>query len=278
MTFIPLGDTAAKLLIQEGVSPNFVTWSRLLMGFVIILPFCGLVKNELKLFVNWRLLLRAGLFIGAVTLILTALGSESLANVFGAFFIGPIVSYFLAALILKERITLARSILLLIGFGGAMLVIKPGFGMTLGLGLAALAGCFYGGLMVANRWLAGQFRPRLILLTTLFIGTLALTPAGSANIPSINLYITSLLLLSALASALGNLIIIEASRKLPASVVAPFIYTQLIAATVFSVVVFSSWPDMMSLIGLSILFISGMASFMLSSKPAATSPATTSKT
>ncbi|MGB0732333.1 MAG: DMT family transporter [Pontibacterium sp.] len=267
MTFIPLGDTAAKLLMQEGVSPTFITWSRLLMGFLVLLPFCRLAKNEVKLFFDWRLLLRAGLFIGALSLILTALDTESLADVFGAFFIGPIVSYFLAAIVLKERITLLRSILLLIGFGGALLVIKPGFGMTLGLGLAALAGCFYGCLMVANRWVAGKFRPRLILLTTLFIGSLVLTPMGSTEIPaSINAYIAGLLLLSALSSAMGNLIIIEASRKLPASVVAPFIYTQLIAATVFSVVVFNSWPDMLSLLGLSILFVSGMASFILSGK------------
>jgi drug/metabolite transporter (DMT)-like permease len=159
---------------------------------------------------------------------------------------------------------LLRSILLLIGFAGALMVIKPGFNMTQGMGFAVFSGCFYGCFLVSNRWLAGSFRPRFILLTTLLSGSIVLAPVGIAAIPALNLHIGGLLLVSALASAFGNLIIIEANRKLPASVVAPFVYTQLIAATFFSIVVFDSWPDTLSLIGLSILFISGLASFMLS--------------
>ncbi|MFT5520351.1 MAG: drug/metabolite transporter (DMT)-like permease [Enterobacterales bacterium] len=271
MTLIPLGDTAGKLLMQAGVSPLFVAWSRLFMGFLVILPLSGIKLSEVSLTFNWRLLLRAGLFLCAVTLILKAVETESIANVFGAFFIGPIISYFLAALVLKEEITLLRSTLLLIGFAGALMVIKPGFGMTQGMGLAALSGCFYGCFLVTNRWLAGSFRPRFILLTTLFSGSIVLAPLGIAAIPEFNLHISGLLLISALASAFGNLIIIEANRKLPASVVAPFVYTQLIAATFFSIVVFDSWPDILSLIGLSILFISGLASFILSNnKPIST--------
>lgn len=264
MTLIPLGDTAGKLLMQSGVSPLFVAWSRLLMGFLMILPLSGIKISEIPLTLNWRLLLRAGLFLCAVTLILKAVETESIANVFGAFFIGPIISYFLAAALLKEDITPLRSTLLLVGFGGALMVIKPGFDMTLGMGFAVLSGGFYGCFLVANRWLAGSYRPRFILITTLFTGSIVLAPLGITVIPEFNEYIAWLLLLSALASALGNLIIIEANRKLPASVVAPFVYTQLIAATFFSVVVFDSWPDTLSLIGLSILFVSGLASFLLS--------------
>lgn len=264
MTLIPLGDTAGKLLMQSGVSPLFVAWSRLLMGFLMILPLSGIKISEIPLTLNWRLLLRAGLFLCAVTLILKAVETESIANVFGAFFIGPIISYFLAAALLKEDITPLRSTLLLVGFGGALMVIKPGFDMTLGMGSAVLSGGFYGCFLVANRWLAGSYRPRFILITTLFTGSIVLAPLGITVIPEFNEYIAWLLLLSALASALGNLIIIEANRKLPASVVAPFVYTQLIAATFFSVVVFDSWPDTLSLIGLSILFVSGLASFLLS--------------
>ena len=266
IALIPLGDTAGKLLMQVGVSPLFVAWSRLLIGFLFILALSGIKLSEISHAYDWRLLLRAGLFICSVTLILAAVETESLANIFGAFFIGPIISYFLAAWLLKEGITLIRSILLLIGFGGALLVIKPGINMTLGMGLATLAGCFYGGLLVANRWLAGSFRPRFILFVTLLCGSVVLAPVGITAIPNLNTYTVMLLFVSALASAIGNLIIIEANTKLPASVVAPFIYTQLIAATFFSIVVFDSWPDIYSLVGLIILFVSGLASFMLSHK------------
>ena len=186
MTLIPLGDTAGKLMMQQGVSSIFVTWSRTLIGAICLLPFSGLKLSELPLFFNWRIILRALLFVGAVTSILKSVETEPLANVFGAFFIGPILSYFLAAILLKETITKLRSILLLIGFVGALMVIKPGFGMTSGIGFAVLAGCFYGCMLVANRWLAGSYRPRLILISTLIIGTLVLTPFSLNSIPTID--------------------------------------------------------------------------------------------
>lgn len=266
MALIPLGDTAGKLMMEQGVSPIFVTWSRALIGALCLLPFSGLKLFEFKLFFNWRIIFRALLFVGAVTSILKGIETESLANVFGAFFIGPILSYFLAALLLKEKITKLRSILLLIGFAGALMVIKPGFGMTQGIGYAVLAGCFYGCMLVANRWLAGTFRPRLILISTLIIGTIVLTPFSLDSIPTLNTNLSLLILLSALSSAIGNLLIIEANRRLPASVIAPFVYTQLIAATFLGYAVFNDLPDNISLLGLLVLLASGFASFFISNR------------
>ena len=266
MTLIPLGDTAGKLMMQQGAPPIFVAWSRALIGTLCLLPFSGLRLSELSLFYNWRIILRALLFVGAVTSILQGIKTEPLANIFGAFFIGPILSYFLAALLLNEKITKLRSILLFIGFLGALMVIKPGFGMTRGIGFAVLAGCFYGCMLVANRWLIGNYRPKFILFSTLTIGTLVMTPFSLDSIPSLNTDLCLLVLLSAVSSAIGNLLIIEANRRLPASVIAPFVYTQLIAATFFGYVVFNNLPDSLSLLGLLILLFSGFASFFISNR------------
>lgn len=266
MSLIPLGDTAGKLMTQQGVSPIFITWTRALIGALFILPFSGIKLEELKHFLNWRIILRALLFVAAVTCIMISIRTEPLANAFGAFFIGPIFSYFLAALLLKEKISKFRSVLLFIGFFGTLLVIKPGFGMTMGMGFAVLAGFFYGGMLVANRWLTGMYRSRFILLSSLSIGAIVQTPFVIDSIPELNLNITLLVLLSAIASAIGNLLILEGNRRLPASVVAPFVYTQLIAAAFFGYVVFNDLPDTLSFLGLVILLVSGFASFFLSNK------------
>ena len=266
MSLIPLGDTAGKLMTQQGVSPIFITWTRALIGALFILPFSGIKLEELKHFLNWRIILRALLFVAAVTCIMISIRTEPLANAFGAFFIGPIFSYFLAALLLKEKISKFRSVLLFIGFFGTLLVIKPGFGMTMGMGFAVLAGFFYGGMLVANRWLTGMYRSRFILLSSLSIGAIVQTPFVIDSIPELNLNITLLVLLSAIASAIGNLLILEGNRRLPASVVAPFVYTQLIAATFFGYVVFNDLPDTLSFLGLVILLVSGFGSFFLSNK------------
>jgi drug/metabolite transporter (DMT)-like permease len=267
MSLIPVGDSAGKLLTEEGVSPVFIAWSRLLVGFLFILPFSGLVRNEIKHLYDWRLLLRAGLFTSAIFCMLSALKTEPIANVFGIFFIGPIVAYFLAATVLKERITLLRSVLLFIGFGGVVLVVKPGLGVTTGMLFAVIAGVCYGCMLVANRWLAGFFRARLILISTLLAGSIALAPAGIDAIPqTIDNQIIWLVLVSSIASALGNLIIIEAGRRLDANIVAPFVYSQLVAAAILGVVLFNEWPDTYSLLGLTIIFISGVLSFVLANR------------
>jgi drug/metabolite transporter (DMT)-like permease len=49
MSLIPVGDAAGKLLTEMDISPVFVAWSRLLVGFLFILPFSGLVRAEIKL-------------------------------------------------------------------------------------------------------------------------------------------------------------------------------------------------------------------------------------
>ncbi len=266
MTLIPLGDTAGKLAMQQGVAPIYVAWARFFLGALCLLPFCGLQLSDVRYFLDWRLLIRAAFFIVAVSSILTAVKTESIANAFGAFFIGPILSYFIAAIFLKESITIIRSILLFVGFGGALLVIKPSFNMSTGMSYAVLAGVFYGFYLVTNRWLAGTFRPRLILISTLIIGSLVLAPFGITQIPDLNLKLSLLILVSSLCSAIGNLLIIEASHKLPASVIAPFIYTQLVAAVFFSIVVFNTWPDRLSIFGLITLILAGISSFLIANR------------
>ncbi len=267
MSLIPVGDAAGKLLTTSGSSPAFVAWSRLLVGFLFILPFSGLKVAELKQLLDWRLLLRAGLFTSAIFCMISALKTEPIANVFGIFFIGPIIAFFLAAVALKETINPSRAVLLFIGFGGVLIVVKPGFGVSSGTLFALSAGICYGSMLVANRWLAGLFRPRLILLSTLLAGSIALLPVGTASLPTeVDTQLVVLVLISSIASALGNLIIIEANRRLEASIVAPFVYSQLVAAAVLGVWLFDEWPDSLSLLGLATIFVSGILSFVISSR------------
>jgi drug/metabolite transporter (DMT)-like permease len=68
---------------------------------------------------------------------------------------------------------------------------------------------------------------------------------------------------SALGSMLGNLCLILALRMAPATRLAPFVYTQLIAATALGWAVFGVWPDPLTLAGLVVVLISGMATLVL---------------
>jgi len=184
MLLIPFGDTAGKMMTSAGVAPFFVAWTRYLFGLILLAPF-ALRPSALKLLTDWRIWVRSAIQTFTIVTILTALQTEPIANVFGAFFLGPMVSYLLSVWLLREQGSAARIILLAIGLGGVFLVVKPGFGMTPGIGWALLSGCFYGMFLTASRWVAPLGKPIHLLLTQLIVGTLLLTPFGLSYLPPI---------------------------------------------------------------------------------------------
>ena len=79
----------------------------------------------------------------------------------------------------------------------------------------------------------------------------------------------TLLLLSALGSAFGNLLLVLANRTTPAGVIAPLIYSQLIAAMVLGLTIFGEWPEPTAFVGVAIVIGAGVYIFMREgSKPA----------
>lgn len=264
MSFIPLGDTAGKLLVsQYGFNPFFLAWSRFVLGALMVVPFLPRGQFDARLFQDWRIWLRGLLITVGISSILTALQTEPLPNVFGAFFVGPILSYVLSVWLLKEKITPLQTMLLLLGFVGVLLVVKPGFGMTRGLGFAVFAGLCYGSFITANRWLSRVTSPRMLLLTHLVIGAVVLTPVGATKVPEFDNNLIALTLFSAFASMMGNFLLIIAYGRAPASTLAPMVYFQLIAATTLGWLVFGDFPDSLTLLGLSLLIATGFAPFML---------------
>ncbi len=261
---IPLGDTAGKLLLSTGaVDPIFIAWSRYGLGALLIVLVYRGKGFDLKVLRDWRLWLRALLLSVAIISILTALNTEPLANAFAAFFVGPVFAYFAAAVFLREKISKLRTFLLFCSFAGVLLVVKPGADMSTGILFALLGGVFYGGFLVATRWLADVTRPRMLLLSSLIIGTLFMTPWAVTSIPVMDTKTTLLVLWSAAASAVGNISIVVSSAMADASRLAPLVYMQLVYATLFGLLVFGDFPDNWSLLGVAMLIVSGFSSFFV---------------
>ncbi|MEM7295074.1 MAG: DMT family transporter [Pseudomonadota bacterium] len=263
VSLIVVGDTAAKLLTAEGVPPSFVAFARFALPCVLFVPLSGVSLVDLWHFADWRVLLRGLCITGGILSIIAALETEPIANVFGAFFIGPIVSYVLAVIFLGERPSQLRTLLLALGFIGVMLVVKPGFGATPGIGFALLAGTFYGAFLALTRAVTDVYRARFLLLSQFVIGALALAPLGvTVEAPPLSAELYLLIGVSALASACGNYLILLANVRAEASLIAPLIYMQLITATVLGGLVFSEWPDALALIGLAMIATSGLGALL----------------
>lgn len=263
MSLIPMGDTAGKLLTTEhGVTPFFVAFSRFAVGAAMIFVIVG-GRVQWHLYRDWRVWGRAALIAAGIACILTALQTEDLATVFGAFFIGPIFSYILSIVLLGERVTPLQSVLLALGFCGVLLVVQPGAGMSVNILFAVAAGLFYGAYLTASRWLSDIAPPRQLMLTQTVLGTVLLAPLGVTEIPTFDVTVSGLLLFSGVASASGNLLLIVAYRRSDATVLAPFVYFQLLSAAALGWTVFGTFPNAVALIGLAVLISAGVGTVLL---------------
>lgn len=262
MSLIPLGDSAGKLLSgSHGVSPLFVAWSRFAVGALLVLPFVP--RSAWALMRDPRIWLRAATLAGGISCIQMALRVEELATVFAAFFIGPLVSFVLAALFLREPVTVLRSTLVVIGFVGVLIVVRPGMGVGAGVLWAVTAGVCYGAFLTMSRWLGGQGTPLALTITQLVIAAVLLLPLGLTHLPDFTAPIAALTTVSALCSMLGNLLLLFAYRLAPATRLAPFVYFQLVAAVCLGWLVFGDLPDVWTWTGLAIIAGAGLASTRL---------------
>lgn len=263
MCFIPAGDTAGKLLTGDlGVAPIFVAWTRFAIAALLVLPFVP--RAELAILSDWRIILRALLLTGGITSILTALQSAPLADVYAAFFVGPSVSYLLAVLFLREPFTWLRAGLVLLGFVGVLLIVRPGGEAAPGLGWAVLAGGFYGAFLTASRWLATTASPAGLLFSQLALSALATAPFALMTVPPLTPLVSGLATASALGSMMGNLLLLFAYRMAPATMLAPLVYVQLVMATGLGWAVFGAWPSGLTWLGLGIVIASGITAAFLS--------------
>lgn len=263
MSMIPAGDTAGKLMtLEHGTTPLFVGWSRFVLGSLIALPL--LRHDTLRLMKDVRIWLRALLLTGGITCIQTALLTAPLADVFAAFFIGPIFSYLLSVVLLGETVTRTRSLLMGVGFLGVLLVVRPSFDMSPGLLWATLAGLFYGAFLTASRWLAPVARPGSLLFTQLFLSAVMMTPFCLTQIPAMTAPLAGLTLASAAFSMGGNFLLLFAYARCEAAVLAPFVYLQLVCAVALGWLVFGDLPDRFTWLGLSLIIGAGVLSALLS--------------
>lgn len=262
MSFIPAGDAASKILTSElGVAPVFVVWSRFVIGGLILLPFTW--RSFAPHWRDWRIWMRAALIAGGISCITRALSLAPLADVFGAFFIGPLVSFVLSALLLKENVRWSQTVLVILGFLGVLLIVRPGFGVSSGLGWAVLAGCFYGSFLTASRWLSGKVVLGALMLSQMIGPVILTTPFVLGNIPEISPQIAALTLASAICSMAGNVLLLFAYRLQEASKLAPFVYFQLISAVLLGWAVFNQLPDAYSIFGMGLIIIAGSATALL---------------
>ena len=269
MIIIPGIDVFAKLLGQANMSPGQVVWFRFFVQTLLITPI--IVANRLWRLPPGTLLIQftRGVLLAAATLFFfAALNYLSIAAAIAIFFVEPLVLTLISVIFLGEVIRIRRILAIIVGFLGALLVIRPSF-MSVGLPAllplaTAVTFAFY---LLLTRRISGIVNPFqmqwVVGISAVLVMSVALACGEglgiSPLIPSLPRGDTVFLVIGlGVVSTIGHLLIVFAMRRAPASLLAPFQYVEIIGATVFGYAVFGDLLDLESFIGVIIIIASGL--------------------
>ena len=260
MFLFSAGDTQAKFL-TETLHPIQIAWTRqsgLLIGVLILLALRGgaVLRTERPALQ----ILRGGLAAGSATLFITAVGFVPLADAVAVTFVSPFIVVVLGALILREPVGIRRWAAVVIGFAGAMIVIRPGLGVIHpAVMLVLLAAALFALRQVLSRVLSATDRTMTTIAYTALVGSLLLTlPLPFVwRWPTTGLEV-ALLAGIALMAALAELLVIKALEVAQAVVLAPVHYSLLIWGTMYGYLVFGQLPDLWTWTGALIIVATGL--------------------
>jgi drug/metabolite transporter (DMT)-like permease len=257
-------DGSAKWLVAS-VPVIVVVWLRFLthaiFASVLLLPLRGraLVRTR-----HWRWhALRAVMFVIMTGINFWALQYLQLAITSSIFFLVPILIALMAAPMLGEKIDAGRWAAIAAGFAGVLVIVRPGSAdfhpaMLLSLVNAVLYAMFN----LMTRRLAAYDSPETIQYLPAVGAAVLLAPFALAawEWPSGWLEWTLACLMGALGG-LGHYLLALAHRYAPASVIAPFLYQQVLYMALFGYLVFGDVPAPVVGVGAAIVIASGLYLF-----------------
>lgn len=266
---VPGMDAIAKFL-GDSLSPLQITWGRflfqcLLMGCFIVL-WHGPATIRTSIFPTHAL--RGLLLAAATTLFFWSLQTLPLAVAISIFFVQPMILTLLSGLFLGEQIGWHRRIAVAVGFTGALIIIRPGAESFQATSLLPLCTAFLFSCYLALTRACATIDPPPVMqffsgISALVVLSLLLLPAaaGSADWIRVSSPTASQwfwLFMIGVISATGHLLVVMGMKNAPASVLAPFGYVEIIAATLLGWFIFGEWPDRWTWIGIVIVIGSGI--------------------
>ena len=180
-----------------------------------------------------------------------------LADATAILFSSPLFATVFAALILGEAVGWRRAVATLVGFGGVLVMMRPGAGSIEPASLVAIgAALLTGALAIIIRRLSGKDSPYVIIFWFTTVGSLMILPVALAVWVPPEPGDWPLLVLIGLLGLIGQSAFTFAFSVGESSAVAPFDYLRLIFAGVFGYVFFAELPDIWSLTGAAIIMAS----------------------
>lgn len=206
-------------------------------------------------------LLRGALLLVSSLLAFFSLKYMPVAEFTAIVMIAPLVITLLASKSLGEKVSKTRWALVMGGFAGTLVIIRPGHDAFEWTTLLPL------GLVITNSWfqlltskLAKTEDPVTMHLYTGWVGTLLASVAlPFVWEPLASWTLWGWLSLMGLMATVGHFMLILAYRRAPAAAVTPYLYSQIGFAMLGGWLAFSYVPDQWSMIGMVMVAVFGAA-------------------
>lgn len=273
---LALNDTVTKWLTQD--YPATQVWC--LRTLFVLFPLLAVAAHrgalrELRM-VSWRgQAVRAALFCSTTLLIVLSLQSLPLPDVMAIVLASPIFVAALSMPILGERVGAARWAVVLVGFAGVLLIVRPE-GAFHWVALLPVAASLSSAVrdMVTRRISRTETSIAILFYSSLAVIVVGLAIAPLFDWRAVTATAWGLLVLNGLLNGGAHFLLIEALRLGEASVIVPFKYSGLVWGLLFGFLVWRHVPDAWMLAGAALVAGSGLYLLRLEARPRTAGPPT----
>ena len=258
LLFTVMGVTARY--VSERIHPFEVVFFRLSVGLALLFPL--VLSHGLKHFRTRHFGLhvaRAVAHVVEMLIYFTGLVMIEYAQVQALTFTTPLFAALLAVIVLRERIRGRNAVALVVGFLGAMIVIRPGVvPVDTGSMLILLSALGWAGvILIVKRLTRTDSSVTITAWMVVLMSRMALVPALFVWVWPTWSDLCWLVVMG-LAGTLGQLAVTQAFRVADTTTVLPIDFTKLVWAALLGYLVFGEVPSVWTWIGGSAIFASGL--------------------
>ena len=265
----PLLDVAAKLA-SDSVPVGQITAARFIVQCVLMAPFVWMMGLSLQVERRqwFPLLFRAILLFVSTFCFIAAIRVMPLADALAIVFVAPFIVLLVGKFYLHEDVGSRRVLAAIVGFVGVLFVIQPSFAAFGAVALfplgTAVGFAFY---ILVTRGLSRRMHPVVLQFHTGLIASLLCLPVmilaqgtGSELLDPVwpDGVVWLWLFGVGFFATLSHMMMTYALSLAPSATLAPLQYLELPVATLLGYLVFSDFPNALTLTGIAIIISAGL--------------------
>ena len=243
-------------IAQEDVNVYVAGFFRFFLGLVIILPY--IIKNKDAVLKTTHLkqhFLRAILGLPAMLIYFSALVLLPIEKLTAISFVVPLIVTILAVFFLGEKIYIYRTLALILGFSGMLVIIRPGFvDISIGVYMVLFSALLWSvNIIITKKISKDDSAITILAYQSIFMSLLSFfIVLFFWEMPSIKTFIY--LILAAMCGTVLHLTLNHAFKLVDVSMTQPYSFLNLVFASIIGYFVFDEMPDLYTWIGALIIF------------------------